>query len=180
MLRLLFLTLALTLTEAPLGLQNRPEIEEVRWKSPIQLVVPAPVSGNPAPLLASSGPASPALASVVERAPDDTGLYAGARPPWVILDLSKDQVDQNESFTIQVTGRSDDSGGVAAIWWWASATSDPALNDIHTYLCGGTSTCSGRWQVSTDDGWSDISIHARARDRYGRDADEVIRDIWVR
>ena len=180
MLRWLFPTLLLTLTGAPFGLQNRLETEQVRWKSPVQLVVPEPVSGNPAILLASSGPTPPDLASVVGQAPDDTGLHADARRPRVILDVSKDQVDQNESFTIRVTGSSDGGGGIAAIWWWATGTSDPALHDIHIDVCNGTSTCSGRWQVSTDDSWSEIWIHARARDRNGRDADEVTRDIWVR
>jgi hypothetical protein len=180
MLRWLLPTLLLTLTGAPFGLQQRLDTGQVRLTSPVQLVVPEPVSGNPAPLLASSGPRSQASATVVERARDDTGLNADARRPSVILDVSKDQVDQNEGFTIYVTGRSDGDGGVAAIWWWATGTSDPALNDVHVSQCSGTSTCSGRWQVSTDDGLSEILIHARARDQYGRDADEVTRDIWVR
>jgi hypothetical protein len=179
MLRWLIPTLLLTLTGAPVGLQHRLDTERVRWTSPVQLVVSEPVSGNPAPMLASSGPAPPASASVVGRARDDTGLNADARRSWVMLDVSKGQVDQNESFTIQVTGRGD-GAGIAAIWWWASGTSDPALHTMHISLCNGTSTCSDRWQVSTDDGWSAIWIHARARDQYGRDADEVTRDIWVR
>lgn len=180
MLRWLLPTLLLTLAGAPFGLQDHPQAEQARWQSAVQLAVPVPLSGEPAPMLSSAGPTSPALALVAGRVPDDAGLNAAAGRPWVDLDLSKDQIDPNESFNIRVTGRSDGDGGVAAIWWWATGTSDPELHNIHMHNCGGASTCSSMWQVGTNDGWSAIWIHARARDRYGRDADEISREIWVR
>jgi hypothetical protein len=180
MLRWLFPTLLLVLTRAPFGLENRLETEHVHATLPVQLVVPVRVSDSSAPPLASSGPTSPALRLVVGRAPKDTGLIVDARRPSVSLDVSKDQVDQNESFTIWVTGRSDGGSGVDVIWWWATGAADAGLHGTHIYPCSGMSTCSGSWQASSGDGWSQIWIHARARDRYGRDADEVTRDVWVR
>ena len=161
---------ATTYLNGPTGLAVRPNAGPLfPWENPAP---PGPPAPTPAPI------APPAAGATATPTPTRQPFTPGK--PSVELRLEDDEVVQGETFTLRIEAVEDGGSGISAIWWWATGTSDPTLNDVHIDLCNGTSTCSGRWQVSTDDGWSQIWIHARARDRSGRDANEVTRDIWVR
>jgi hypothetical protein len=102
------------------------------------------------------------------------------RQPTVSLDLSKNDVNRGESFEIRVSGHREGDVGVTRIWWWATDTSDSNLSDRHTHECGDVADCRQDWQESTNDGGKTIRIHAQARNRDGRDSEEVTKDVRVR
>jgi hypothetical protein len=99
--------------------------------------------------------------------------------PSVSLFISKDEVNRNESFEIRVSAEREHAARLSRIWWWATNTDDSQLRDTHTHECDDSDSCRHEWQESTHDGGRTIRIHARARDRDGRDSDEVTTDIRV-
>jgi hypothetical protein len=179
----------MTWVDGPFGLQSRLNTEQFPWESLADLAVPEPVSGAVArPLSAPLPPVAVVPppdhvapeSDVAEHVLADNGNDNDDPRPRVVLDVSKDQVDRNESFEIRVAGHHHGDGGISKVWWWASGTDDPDLRDTHIHECDDTSSCGHAWQQSTDNGGRTIRIHARARDRDGRDSDEAIREIRVR
>jgi hypothetical protein len=160
---------SITWINGPFGLAVRPNAGPLfSWESP------GPV---PAPPAASSGTAmggSPAPAPAPTPAPTPV---PAASSPVVQLELSDENIDQNESFTLIV--EADDPEGVNTIWWSATSTDDDELRDTHAQDCSGASTCRRSWQVSTDD-TGEITFHARARNTSGVESEEVTLELRVR
>jgi hypothetical protein len=102
------------------------------------------------------------------------------RRPSVSLDLSRDEVTRGERFEIRVTGHREGDSRLERIWWWATDTNDGRLQSTHTHDCDDADDCHQEWQESSDEGGRTIRIHAQARNRDGRDSDEVTREIRVR
>ena len=134
----------------------------------------------PAPPMAAVPPPAPVV--IVERSDNGNGNDNDNddHRPSVSLDVSRGEVGRNESFEIRVRAERERANRISKIWWWATDTDDRNLRDTHTHDCDDSDTCRNDWQESTDDGGRTIRIHAVARDRNGRDSDEVTRDIRVR
>lgn len=81
--------------------------------------------------------------------------------PTVAISVIPTTAAQGQFFNVTVTGT--DDIGLAAIWWWATNTTDTELNKAHWYNCNGARVCTYSWLASTNAVGS-ITLGANSRD----------------
>jgi len=109
----------------------------------------------------------------------DTG--GGNQPPVGGISVSNTNPGDGDtiSFTVNAAGNQIDQ-----VWWWVTGfqndnDNDSSLNgETHTMGCGGNNTCSQTANLTTGDPGV-FTIHARARDREGRESAEFLVDVNV-
>ena len=106
----------------------------------------------------------------------------GNQPPAVGISVSNSDPNDGDtiSFTVNASGHQIDQ-----VWWWIPdyVSNDDNDNDsfsteAHTVNCDGNDSCSPSSNLTT--AFEDtFTIHAKARDRQGRESSEVVTEVRV-
>lgn len=107
----------------------------------------------------------------------DLRVRTSASKPTVIVRLSDDEVESGARANVELIGKDED--GLDKMWWFATGTTDADLLAMHEELCDGDTRCSRSWRTRPG-ATGEIQIHAKAKDKGGRESDEVIEALTVR
>ena len=113
---------------------------------------------------------------------DNNGDGVGDQPPAVGVSVSNSDPNDGDtiSFTVNSWGHELDQ-----IWWWVPDYANNDDNDngsfsteAHAANCDGNDTCAASSDLTTS--FADtFTIHAKARDRQGRESNEFVTEVRV-
>ena len=105
------------------------------------------------------------------------------QPPALAISVSNADPEEDQTFTLTLHAWGND---IDQVWWWVPDESDDDngndnedfVDAVRVFNCDGSDDCTQSTDL-TPRREGTFTIHARARDRQGRETDEVVTEVHV-